>query len=166
MFLFWSALMGGLMAIDQDKRRARWQRNKRAERARRSPYPRILPNEFKDRVLKERDLRVDEAMRADTVIRPGHSFFEPGTYERAIRFAADVWAADTWLKGEWGTKGAMPRRVAAWLAMHGGPHSYTEKSLPKMIRKARERVVQLERPLPWNWDRPIWAPFDPDEWRD
>ena len=87
-------------------------------------------------------------------------FFEAGTYERAMRFAADVWAADTWLREEWGPKGAMPRRVAAWLQTHGAPHGYSEKSLPKMIKKARERIEQLERPLPWNGERPIWTPFD------
>lgn len=154
------------MAIDQDKRRARWQRNKQAERARRSPYPRILPNEFRDRVLDERDLRVDDALRADTVIRIGHAFYEPRTYERAIRFAADVWAADTWLREEWGSKGAMPRRVRTWLEEHGAPHGYSEKSLPKMLRKARGRIEQLERPQPWNRDRPIWSPFNPMETSD
>ena len=154
------------MAVDQDKQQARWKRNKRDERARKTRYPQELSCQFKDRVFQELDQRVTKALLADVVIRPGHAFHEPGTYERAIRFAADVWAADTWLKVEWGPKGAMPRRVAAWLEAHGAPHGYTEKSLPKMIKRARERVEQLERPLPWNWDRPIWAPFDPAETSD
>ena len=154
------------MAIDQDKQTARWKRNKADERLRKSIYPKVLSDDFTARVLSERDRRAAVCESADVVIRPGNGFFEPGTYERAIRFAADVWAADTWLKEEWGPKGAMPRRVAAWLESHAKPHNYTEKSLPKMIRKARERVVLLERPLPWNFDRPIWAAFDPDKWRN
>jgi hypothetical protein len=94
-------------------------------------------------------------------MRPGYHFFEQGTFERAIQFAADVWAADTWLREEWGSKGAMPRRVAAWLDEHGAPHGYAEKSLPKMIRRARARIELLERPLAWNCNEPIWAPFNP-----
>ena len=155
-----------MRAINEDKQRDRWKRNKRAERARRSPYPQNLSNELADKVLHERDRRVTEAMRADVVIRPGHDFHKTGSYERAIRFAADVWAADTWLREEWGPKGLMPRLVAAWLETHGAPHGYTEKSLPKMIRKARARVELLEQPLPWNCDEPIWATFDPIETSD
>ena len=149
------------MSQDNDKQNARWRRNKAAERARNSLYPRSIPDRFTRRVLEERNRRATVGGDAEFVIRPGHRFFEPGAFERAIRFAADVWAADTWLKEEWGAKGAMPRRVAAWLEAHGTPHGYTEKSLPKMIKKARQRVEQLERPLPWNWNRPIWVPFDP-----
>lgn len=148
------------MTLDQDKQRARWKRNKAAERARRSPYPKSPSSQFRVRLLTERDRRA--STDDQSVIRPGHHFFESGAYERAIRFAADVWAADTWLKEEWGPKGAMPRRVAKWLETHGAPHDYSEKSLPKMIRKARLRIELLERPWPWNFDKPIWAAFDPN----
>lgn len=158
--------MAAMMPINENKQSERWKRNKRAERARKSPYPQALSREFAGKILRERDRRVTEAMRADAVIRPGHAFHEPGSYERAIRFAADVWAADTWLREEWGPKGPMPRRVAAWLKRHGAPHGYTEMSLPRMIRKARARVELLEQPQPWNWGRPIWAPFNPIETTD
>ncbi len=154
------------MSIDLCKRRARWKRNKADKRLRDSIYPRRLSDRFTALVLAERDRRAAAHLSAAEVIRPGHGFFERGSFERTIRFAADVWAADTWLQEEWGPKGAMPRRVAAWLKTHGAPHGYTENSLPKMIRKARERVEQLERPQPWNWGRPIWAPFDPAETSD
>lgn len=154
------------MAIDQGKRTARWKRNKADERLRNSIYPKCLSDDFTALVLAERDRRAAADLSAAEVIRPGYGFFKPGSFERTIRFAADVWAADTWLQEEWGQKGAMPRRVAAWLKTHGAPHSYTEKSLPKMIRKARERIEQLERPQPWNWGRSIWAPFNPIETTD
>lgn len=83
-----------------------------------------------------------------------------------MQFAADVWTADTWLLEEWGPKGAMPRRVAAWLEKHGAPPGYSEKSLPKMIRMARARIELLEQPLPLNFDKPIWARLNPIEKSD
>ena len=154
------------MAIDQGKQTARWKRNKADERLRKSIYPKVLSNDFTARVLSERDRRAAVCEFADVVIRPGCDFFEPGTLDRAMQFAADVWAADTWLREGWGPKGAMPRRVAAWLEQHGAPHGYTEKSLPKMIRRARARIELLEQPLPWNFDEPIWAPFYPIDTSD
>lgn len=149
------------MSIDKGKQSARWKRNKAAERARKEDYPKILSEDFTARVLGERNRRAAVREFADYVIRPGYHFFEPGTFERAIQFAADVWAADTWLTAEWGPKGAMPRRVADWLDAHAAPHGYTDKSLPKMVRRARIRIALLEQPLPLNSDRPLWEPFDP-----
>lgn len=147
------------MSVENKKKIARWRRNKAAERARKSTYPKTLSVKFVDLVLSERDRRASVNPIAQFVIRPNHHFFEPGSYERAIRFAADVWAADTWLKEEWGPKGAMPRRVAKWLDAHGAPHNYSEQSLPKMIRRARQRIDLLERPQSWNGDIPLWEAF-------
>ena len=154
------------MSIGKGKQTARWKSDKAAERHRKSVYPKSLSDSFTTLVLAERDRRAAAHDSAAEVIRPGHGFFEPGTFERAMQFAADVWAADTWLRKEWGPKGAMPRRVAAWLEQHGAPHGYTEKSLPKMIRRARARIELLEQPLAWNFDEPIWAPFNPIETSD
>ncbi len=154
------------MAIDQGKQTARWKRNKADERLRKSIYPKVLSDDFTALVLAERDRRAAVCEIADVVIRPGCDFFKPGTLDRAMQFAADVWAADTWLLDEWGPKGAMPRRVAAWLEAHGAPHGYSEKSLPKMIRRARARIELLEQPLPWNFDELIWAAFSPIDTSD
>ena len=151
------------MAIDRNKQLARWQRNKATERARKSHYPKPLSEDFTAHVLSERDRRAAVREFAEFVIRPGHYFFEPGTFERAIQFAADVWAADTWLTAEWGPNGAKPRRVARWLEAYGAPHGYSENSLPKMIRRARVRISRLEQPLFMNSNRPVWSPFNPTD---
>lgn len=150
------------MGIDRAKQQARWRRNKEAERRRNVASPCEVPTPFIQAVFEERDKRRAVSGIAGTVMRPHHNFHEQRTFEQAITFAANVWAADTILEAQWGQRGSKPRRVAEWFEREGIAHSYSAQSFPKMLRKARERIKRLEEPQPWNLSgMPIWAPFKP-----
>lgn len=149
------------MAIDKEKQRARWQRNKKAERKRKSTYPRELSPQLVARVIKERNRRISETPYVGVYWRHA-DYFKAGSWEKALCFAADVWAADVILKEEWGPKGAKPSRVAAWIEAHGHPHTYACETMRKMIYKARQRIKVLEtRGLISEPGRVFWPQFDP-----
>lgn len=111
-------------------------------------------------VLRERDRRIAETPFVGDLWRRGF-YFAPGSWEKALRFVADVWAADMIVKEIWGADGAKPARVADWLKEHGGDHGYTDASLRKMIHKARRRVEVLEKTGAHGDDLPIWPLWTP-----
>lgn len=148
------------MAINKDAQRARWKRNKQAERERKSSFPQPLAQSYIDQIMFERDRRAEAFDGTPNVIRPNHFYFESGTYERALRFLANVWAADLILEAEWGPGGAKPRRVAKWFKQHGICHGYSDLSFPKMLSTARSRIKELEEPYVLNSGKPIWPPIE------
>ena len=150
------------MAIDKEKQRARWKRNKRAERARKKPLrkvPHELSPDFISAVEKERERRLNVDCGGADVFRSSF-YYEDGTWEKAIGFAADVWAVTTILEAKWGPGSATIAAVHAELEASGRMHGYTSQSLRKMIYKARERITILETTgLPWMHGEPFWPPF-------
>jgi hypothetical protein len=148
------------MGVDIEKQRARWRRNKRAERQRKAPGRVDVSAEFRATVFSERDRRAKLSREASYSIRLD-SFYASGSWEKAISFAADVWAATVLIEAEWGDGKATPTRILRLLQSMGRTHGYTEQSLRKMIYKARERVHMLEtRGHPWSPDEPFWPPVD------
>jgi len=125
------------MAVDIEKQRARWRRNKRDERMNKLSTGKHLSPEFLSAVIAERDRRITETPRVGYLWRRG-VYFKDGSWEKAIAFLADVWAADYCLKAELGESNAKPKRVIEWLCIYGLDHGYTQSSLRKLI-------YQLER---------------------
>jgi hypothetical protein len=133
----------------QERRRARWRRNKRA--AREAGRPTASPPTAKvfQEVLEERDrLAADRSVTASW----RHAwFYKPGTEVKALGFAADVWAAKTILSYEFGLEEASPTRIARWLSRNGRTHGYAPASLRVMVYRALDRIQKAQNdPLsPW-----------------
>jgi len=149
------------MAVDREKQRERWRRNKRAQRDRekRTPLtPEAGPADYVEAVFRERDRRAN-LDHAGYLLRYSH-YFAPGSWEKAIGFAADVWAASEVVKARYGSDRATVRAIREQLEEWGRTHDYKRDSLRAMIRKAQRRITLLEETgHPWN-SEPYWAPFD------
>jgi hypothetical protein len=161
---FYGAGMGA--GIDQEKQRARWRRNKSAERARSTQYaPQIPSPEFVARVMEERDRRLA------VLATPGEYPYElwaglesyrvPGTWQKVDsktqRFLADVWVARTLLKHQFGRAGATA--IAKWLTESGCNPGYAKGSLRVMVTRALDRIVLLETTAHYYRDEAFWPPF-------
>ena len=122
-----------------EKRRARWRRNKRAERACRQPEPLSLPTEdFQARVWAERDCRRANLPRCvwwDRSWRDGR-----GSYA----FQTDVWAVRTLLEKQHQPCGVTAGMVARRMAAIGLTHDFKLSSLRTMVYRAYQAIVILE----------------------
>jgi len=147
--------------IQQERRRARWRRNKRNSRARSAPPQRLPSKELVAKVLAERDRRAVVPGDAEYLWRASW-FYKEGTWERATSFVADVWAATTLLEYQFGAGQATPTRVARWLVNNGRAQGYTAGSLRTKVYQARDRIEILEQDHEF-WRGPIWHPFDGSE---
>ncbi len=148
------------MAIDEEKRSARWLRNKQALRERARIKPLLIDPLFEARVLQERDRRISKEYQGIGFF-PNRNFLMGESADRAFAFAADVWAAETLLEAEWGTGNATPTRIRDKLTAMDRTHDYTQGSLRKMIYIALQRVRQLETTVdPCDTVEMIWPAFD------
>lgn len=149
------------MATDEDKRRARWRRNKRSQRERKKASPRPLPRGFELRVWDERDRRVAAAFRG-IWCWPESRYLSGDRLNRAVGLAADVWATDVLFKARLGGDKPSAALVCEALKRSGRTYGYTDGSLRKLIAKARERVRLLEiTGDPWKPGEVFWPPFEP-----
>lgn len=148
------------MAIDKDKQRARWKRNKLSARARSQPKQKQLDAELVRRCIEERDRRAATAYQgADRW--PEAPYLYGKRLERAVELAADVWLATMLYEVQWGQGTATTARIFGVLKSMDRMHGYTEGSLRKMIPKARDRVLFLEtHGEPWRKGHLYWPPFD------
>lgn len=154
------------MGIDFERRRARWRRNKQAERARKKQKRREPSPKFVDAVFAERDRRASLQSASSYTFRHP-SFTKEGTWERAIRFTADVWAASMLVEAEFGIGEATPTRIKGKLQQLGWTHDYSDQSLRKMIYRARERIETLETTGHlMSPGTKLWEPFDPESGSD
>jgi len=108
-------------------------------------------------ILIERDRRA-QIEQIGYLFRYSH-FFEAGTWEKAISFAADVWAATVIVEAGSENAGATTRQIREQLEAHGRTHGYERTSLRAMICKAQTRVKLLEETLDPETGRPYWSPF-------
>ena len=121
------------------KRRARWRRNKRAERARRQPEPLLSSTEeFEARVWAERDRR--------RVTRPQciwwHRSWTGG--RASYSFQTDVWAVRTLLEKQHYPRGVTAGMVARRMAAIGLARGFKPSSLRTMVYPAYQAIVILE----------------------
>jgi len=109
--------------------------------------------------MRERDRRAAVSSEVEWALRSSW-FHKDGTWENAIGFAADVWAAEMLVEAEWGCGSATPTRIANWLRLRGRDYGYTEVSLRKMVYKARDRIGILENTTSlWNPAVMVWPAF-------
>lgn len=142
------------MVIDIQKRRERWRRNKKAERARRQVGCAPVDAAIVAKVTAERDWRYRAA--ADY-------FLSGAVAEKTVHFTVDVWVAQTILEFQGGSGLATPTRISTWLRSIGKDYGYTEGALRKMIYRARDKIKVLEQAESWiNRGQKVWPPFDPN----
>jgi hypothetical protein len=154
----------------QERRRARWRRNKAAARARARPKTHPPSPAFVARVLAERDRRerarwlwdhpeLGYWKRRDLWVNAGSW----GGRNMWIEFVADVWTARTLLEKEFGAGKATPTRIARWLMENDRRHGYAESSLRPKVYQARAFVEAIEAlPRGSDDDQACWAPWEAD----
>ena len=107
----------------------------------------------------ERNRRANLTQEASFAIR-GHYFFKKGSWEKAVSFAADVWAASVLIDADLGRGAATPTRIAKKLSAMGRTHGYSNQSLRKMVYRARPRIDLLEEAILPTTGKPCWPPFE------
>lgn len=138
----------------EGKRRARWRRNKRAERERkRIPAPAELDPAIAEHVWRERDKRAQ--------LFPEWLCFLPGWHQGrgSEAFQCDVWAAQTMLELQHGARKISDGMIARWMIENDLTHGYMPNSLRTMVRRAREAIEVLEKGTMRTHKSPAWPPF-------
>lgn len=153
------------MPLDKKKQRARWQRNKQAERARKRSQPRKLSPQFERAVFFERDWRLREGLGGMSCWKGAERFYRVNDpRDRAYALMADVWAARTLIEARISPRRASPTLIRDELKRLGYTHGYTDGSLRKLIYKALERIKRQETESDNWWRSPQhvhWPPFRP-----
>ena len=143
----------------REKDRARWKRNKRAERARKAASPpREPPDDMIAAIMAERDKR-----SAD---RSPWRHWVWSYEDKAMAFIADVWAAKTILEWQHGSIRVTPAKIVRRLPDLANKYGYTAASLRVMIYRALHRIDLMEGKVPtphWKWGG--WEPFDLSSWK-
>lgn len=144
-----------LLEEAQEKRRARWKRNKRAERKRkRPPMSAKLSADSISEVWQERERRAEA--------HPGWITFNAkwrggrGSWE----FQCDSWAVRTLLQLEFWPRKVTAGKVARWMWSNDLQHGYNQASLRTMVYRAFEAIDILESVTNKAGD-PFWPPFVP-----
>lgn len=132
------------MPIDESKRRERWLRNKRADRARRKGEPIPITRLFRRRVMWARNRRAKSAPAGAWTWNIETRYLTGDKLKRAVELVADVWAAETLHDVQWGKGTATVAHICRMLNDMDRTHGYSTASLPKMVAKARKRVTALE----------------------
>lgn len=146
--------------LKQAKRRARWRRNKEAERQRKAPPPSPpLPAEIIAEVWAERERRYERGAHYMWPVPGWH--YGRGSWE----FQCDVWAVKTLLAIQLHKAKPSPGMIARWMADHGLAHGYAhgEKSgsLRAMVGRALAAIAILETTKLRDWTEPAWPEFIP-----
>lgn len=143
----------------QTKRRERWLRNKRAERARlKKPSPAPLSPAIIEQITSERDRRNADIRYPWQMLFGAHNHGW-GTYE----FHCDVWATRTILELMHGKPKISDGLIANWLAenerTYGYAHGSRTSSLRTMVGRARKAIEILETAHNRRTGGPTWMPF-------
>lgn len=155
-----TSIKGERRAADQESKRARWRRNKRAERERKRPIPpRELPPTVLSMIESERAHRLAKGMPSDLSFNiTNHGW---GSY----KFHCDVWSVRTRLRAQHPKKRITAGSVARWMRENGLSHGYKPSSLRTMVYRAFEAIKAMEEPSPnpfFGRERgPWWEAFDP-----
>jgi hypothetical protein len=133
------------MPIDFEKRRARWQRNKAAERKRHKTSKQLPPidPDFERSIWAERDKRLDN-FPWDMPRLPDGRAFHRRLYEETYDLICDVWAVEALLTSQHGSLKVSDGKIAN--ALHDlGKHCELERpSLRTKVWRARQVVRYLE----------------------
>lgn len=144
----------GEVEASREKQRARWRRNKRAERLRKRPAGhRPLSPDLIERIWVERDQRLANY----PLFLWNHPNWHWGRGSNA--FQCDVWAVRTLLEWELGIKKISDGKIARWMVEHDLTHGYRPASLRTMVWRAREAIAILETAEGRVKGSPCWPPF-------
>ena len=142
--------------LEIEIKRERWRLAKRAQRSRKKPQPLPVCPVYREAVLDERDRRASSAYHARRMVN--------GIYVEVARrlpgFVADVWAAKTMLRAEWGKFGDSPSRIARWLWDENRANYYAQSSLRPRVHAAIKIIADLEQYGPTPVDPPFWEPWE------
>jgi hypothetical protein len=142
----------------QEKKRGRWRRNKRVERARKKTPPPLPPSEeFVWRVMAERDRRRENYPYWLTWNIDWHD--GRGTFE----FQTDVWSARTILAAQFGKSNVTAGKIARWMSGQGLNHGYKPNSLRTMVYRALEAIEIMETYATPRRPVPHWPAFTPED---
>jgi hypothetical protein len=134
------------MAIDKEKQRARWKRNKRAQRALQkalAPLQRPIDAEFAELVWKERDKRLNNFPWYLPRLPDGRHY-KRHLNQTSYPFVCDVWAALTLLESQNPGKNISTGKIAKWLEINGRIGAFTIGSVRMKVRRARPVIKFLE----------------------
>lgn len=136
-------------------RKARWLRNKRAERSRnRAAQAPPLPEKLIAEIWRERDRRLENYPRY-------HWNHQNWRYGRGSEeFQCEVWAVKTLLELQTPTKKISDGMISKWLVLHGVTHGYNASSLRTMVWRARQAIEFLETVTGRAGSAPCWPPFE------
>lgn len=136
------------------KQRARWVRNKRAERVRNAlPEPPPLDPPQILAILEERDRRRQTY--------PHFLWNHPGWHggRGSFEFQTDVWAVRTLIRAQTGKDRVTAGKVARWMEVNGLTHGFKVSSLRTMVYRAFEAIEILESVCRRKGDPPYWQRF-------
>lgn len=144
----------------QELKRARWRRNKRAERERRRPLPPSeLPVEVLSAIEEESSLRLRKGKPPDLQF----NITDHGWGSHA--FHCDVWSVRTRLRAQRPGARITAGTVARWMAENGLSYGYKASSLRTMVYRAFNAISAMEQPnlspLFGRARGPWWGAFDP-----
>lgn len=135
-------------------RRARWKRNKQAERKRKALPPLTpLPDAILKSIWTERDRRFETI--------PTSFFYLPealGLYG-SWEFHCDVWAARTIIETQHEGRRPTAGKVAKWMGRNQLSHGYQPNSLRTMVYRAYEAIALYEATKLSGSSTPIWTQF-------
>lgn len=138
----------------QRARRARWKRNKQAERKRKAVPPLApLPDAMKNLIWRERDRRIEAIPTRFFYLAEALGLY--GSWE----FHCDVWAARTIIEIQ--NEGRIPTagKVAKWMGRNQLSHGYQPNSLRTMVYRAYEAIALYEKTQLSGTSTPIWSQF-------
>lgn len=140
----------------QANRRARWVRNKRAERARHAPPPPLPPDPLIEKAIwAERDRR----FASYPSYLWSYQDWGQGTGRGSFAFQCDVWAVKTLLKLQSPEEPVSAGQIARWMKEHGKSHGYKPGSLRTMVWRALAAIVILESAPSRAEVSSVWPPF-------
>ncbi|MEP6091563.1 MAG: hypothetical protein ABJ205_04315 [Erythrobacter sp.] len=133
------------MAIDKDKQRDRWRRNKRDERARKKaaePSLHAIEPEFEAKVWEERDRRLAN-FPWDLPPLPGRNYYPSRTSESSYPLICDVWAVVTLLEHQSSERKISDGMIADELWSRGRRYNLKHGSLRTTVNRARRVIHHL-----------------------
>ncbi len=135
-------------------RRARWRRNKRAERARKAaPLPAPLDTHLVQSIWTERNRRHENYP---------HFLWNHPDWHRgrgSFAFQCDVWAVRTLLEAQKHRSPVTAGEVARWLSENDLDHGFQTGSLRTMVYRAFEALKVLETAKRRRAAVPFWPAF-------
>ena len=142
----------------RQRRRARWRRNKRAERSRNAkPLAALSDKRVEAEIWKECAARKERYPQYFSNVYDWRNGRGRGSFE----FQCDVWAVRTLLEHTYDDRRSISDgKIARWMIQNDLSHGYKEGSLRTMVWRARQAIAIMETTPLFGASEPFWPPFD------